>query len=124
MRDGMILVDPKQSGAGFFVAEGDADTPFCTVLHVHKYCDEFVHLLEGRLRITILDETQDLSAGDNCFMPKTIPHRFEVLEPSRWLVVGPPHYQQEREALRQAMKAGLTGAELYAGVDGVDFVAE
>lgn len=121
---GRVLADPQGDAAGFFVAEGASDKPFRTALHVHHHCDEFVHVLAGRLRVTILDETKDLTAGDNCFMPKTVPHRFEVLEPSRWLVVGPPAYQAERRALQDAAQAGLSREDLYAEIDGVDFVAE
>ncbi|MEM1316668.1 MAG: cupin domain-containing protein [Pseudomonadota bacterium] len=123
-KDGKVLADPEVEDAGFFVAEGASDAPFRTALHVHRHSDEFVHVLEGRLRVTILEKSRDLTAGDNCFMPRTVPHRFEALEPSRWLVVGPPAYQAERRALQQAAKAGLRGAELYAAIDGVDFVAE
>lgn len=43
-------------------------------LHLHLHQDEFFHVVEGRYRFVVGDETSELSAGDTIFLPRNIPH--------------------------------------------------
>ncbi|MFD1144699.1 cupin domain-containing protein [Larkinella insperata] len=50
--------------------------------HVHEREDELFFIQEGNLRFTIGDRIIDAKVGDTVFLPRTIPHAFEVLTPT------------------------------------------
>ena len=118
------IVPAGATGGDFFVAEGSADTPGRSALHVHAGSDEFVHVLSGTLEMTVGEETRRVGPGQSVFLPRGVAHRFAALEPARWLVVGSGPYQVERARLSAAVAAGAEGAAVYEGIDGVEHVAD
>ena len=118
------LVPAEATGGDFFVAEGRSDAPGRSALHVHAASDEYVHVLEGTLEMSVGEETRTVSAGQSVFLPRGVPHRFATIEPARWIVVGSGPYQAERERLSAAVRGGAEGADVYAGIDGVEHVAD
>lgn len=49
--------------------------------------DAFVHVLEGRLRVVIGGQPQDLGAGEVLLMPALVPHAVQALERCKMLLV-------------------------------------
>ena len=126
-RDGAgarTLVPADATGGGFFVAEGASDAPGRSALHVHAGSDEYVYVLEGTLRMTVGEETRTVGPGQSVFLPRGVAHRFETVEPARWLVVGSGPYEAERERLGAAVAGGAEGEAVYAGIDGVSHLAD
>jgi len=73
-----------------FLATGDqTDNTFALVqievqkgneppAHTHVREDESYYILEGRIKFWIGDEVIDAKAGDFIFLPKGVPHKFEL----------------------------------------------
>jgi quercetin dioxygenase-like cupin family protein len=61
-------------------------------LHVHHTQEETIHVLEGRFRIQIGDETFRVGEGGFAYLPSGVPHAFLNLtaEPARIIVVYTP----------------------------------
>jgi quercetin dioxygenase-like cupin family protein len=49
-----------------------------TPLHIHKTEDEVFHILRGRIRFEVGNETLIGNSGDILLAPKNVPHRFIV----------------------------------------------
>ncbi|MDZ4757505.1 MAG: cupin domain-containing protein [Bacteroidota bacterium] len=47
--------------------------------HIHFNEDELFRVLEGKLKVTIGDETKFVTAGDTIYCPRGIPHAWEVV---------------------------------------------
>ena len=73
-----IRVPADSNSSGLCVIENNLPYGFATPLHVHINQDEIFHLLRGRVRIEIGDETFVAQAGDIRMAPKGTPHRFVV----------------------------------------------
>lgn len=52
--------------------------------------DAYVQMLSGRMDITVGTQKFSLSTGQLVFMPATIPHALEALEPSKMLLTMVP----------------------------------
>ena len=75
----------------FWALEGLADRNMAVPLHVHSHEDEFWYILEGEIRFTIADETVTGSPGTFAYIPKGVPHTFQIMtETARWFGVGAP----------------------------------
>lgn len=75
----------------FWALEGLADRTMAVPLHVHSREDEFWYVLEGEIRFTIADETRTGGPGAFAYIPKGVPHTFQILtETARWFGVGTP----------------------------------
>jgi quercetin dioxygenase-like cupin family protein len=61
-------------------------------LHVHHRQEETIHVLTGRFRVRVGDETVDLDEGGFAYLPSGVPHAFLNLtdEPSEIVVVYTP----------------------------------
>jgi hypothetical protein len=59
-------------------------------LHIHHADDEAWHVLEGRLRFRFADGAAEVPAGTTVFVPAGVAHTYEVLVPSRYLIVLTP----------------------------------
>lgn len=62
--------------AQFSYAPGTGAPP-----HTHPH-EQFTHMLSGRVRVTIGDETKDIIAGEGYLVPGGVVHSQEALEPS------------------------------------------
>jgi mannose-6-phosphate isomerase-like protein (cupin superfamily) len=71
--------------------EGLADHHMSVPLHVHSREDELWYILEGEIRFTIADETVIGTPGTVAYIPKGVPHTFQIVsETARWFGVGVP----------------------------------
>jgi quercetin dioxygenase-like cupin family protein len=61
-------------------------------LHLHRVQEEAIHVLSGRFKVRVGDETVDLEEGGFAFMPSGVPHAFLNLtgDPARVVVVYTP----------------------------------
>lgn len=75
----------------FWALEGLADRHMAVPLHVHTHEDECWYILEGEIRFTIGAETVTGGPGTFAYIPKGVPHTFQILtETARWFGVGAP----------------------------------
>lgn len=75
----------------FWALEGLADRNMAVPLHAHSREDEFWFVLEGEIRFTIGDETRVAGPGTFAYIPRNLPHTFQILsETARWFGVGTP----------------------------------
>ncbi len=75
----------------YWALEGLADRNMAVPLHVHSREDEFWYILEGEIRFTIGDETVTGGPGTFAYIPKDVPHTFQILTgTARWFGVGTP----------------------------------
>jgi mannose-6-phosphate isomerase-like protein (cupin superfamily) len=58
-------------------------------LHMHPDLDETFYVLEGKVKITVGDETYRLGPGDTIFAPRNIPHGWVTnsAKPSKLLII-------------------------------------
>jgi len=49
--------------------------------HTHSREDESYYIINGRIRYTVGDEVITTQPGEYIFLPKNVPHKFEVLTP-------------------------------------------
>jgi quercetin dioxygenase-like cupin family protein len=86
LRDG---AGEGQTGAFEMVVPPQSNVP---PPHSHSHNEEYIYVLEGRMRYSVNEEVKDLSAGESAFTPKGAVHGFSnpFSEPSRALVVLSP----------------------------------
>ncbi|HEX6351139.1 MAG TPA: cupin domain-containing protein [Candidatus Dormibacteraeota bacterium] len=63
-------------------------------LHVHDEDDEAWHVLEGTLRFRLGEKDVDAGAGSTVFVPAGVPHTYEALPGSRYLIVLTPRLRR------------------------------
>ncbi len=81
----------EETNGQFWAAEGLADRNLAVPLHSHSREDEFWYVLEGEIRFTIGDEIRTGGAGTFVYIPRNVPHTFQVIsETARWFGVGTP----------------------------------
>lgn len=74
-----VHVSGAQTGGEFSLIEGAMPPGGDGGLHVHTQEDETLHLLEGKLHVTIGQENFVLKVGESYFAPRNIPHRLRNL---------------------------------------------
>lgn len=64
--------------------------------HAHPGIEQACYLLEGRARVVVGSETDELGPGDACFFPAGVPHVFTVTsdQPAKVLVIYAPPYEE------------------------------
>ena len=90
-RDLRILIDGDRTDGGYTVVEirtpADAGPP----PHVHEREDEHLHVLEGRLSVTVGGEVHDLGPGEELTLPREVPHHVRAVgADARYLTVCTP----------------------------------
>jgi mannose-6-phosphate isomerase-like protein (cupin superfamily) len=87
-----IHLSGVQTGGEFSLIEATMPPGGDGGLHLHTREDESVHLLEGRLEVTIGEETFTMQAGQTYFAPRNIPHRLRNTGnvPARALLINTP----------------------------------
>jgi hypothetical protein len=89
------LINFKALGAetngAFWALEGLADSHMAVPLHAHTHEDELWYILEGEIAFTIGDKILTGGPGTVAYIPKTVPHTFQVISPTaRWFGLGMP----------------------------------
>lgn len=79
-QNGLITVhaDARDTNGRFALLEVIGKPGGEPPLHVHQHEDELFYVLEGRLVVTRGSETLVLEAGDAGFLPRGVPHTFQV----------------------------------------------
>jgi len=81
-----------QTGGAYYLFEVEFDPESGNSLHVHRYEDEVVYVLEGAIEIRLDDQKLQASAGGVAQLPKNIPHALynPLKTPSRFLAIAIP----------------------------------
>jgi quercetin dioxygenase-like cupin family protein len=85
------LTDQQTSGA-YYLFEFEFDPESGNRLHVHRYEDEVVYVLEGAIEIRLADKKLQTVTGGVAHLPKNIPHALynPLKTPSRYLGMAIP----------------------------------
>ena len=83
---------PQQTGSGYYLFEFEFDPESGNRLHVHRYEDEVVYVLEGAIEIRLADQKLQAVTGSIAHLPKHIPHALynPLKTPSRYLGIAIP----------------------------------
>lgn len=107
-------------GESFSVHEWRGSGP--PVVHVHHEDDEAWHVLEGTLRFRLAEQAVEAVAGTTVFVPAGVPHTYEALEGSRYLIVLTPRLrrliaelQENRDPTQQAEIYRRHASEIVTG---------
>ena len=80
-----------ETDGAFWALEGLADCHMAVPLHAHSHEDELWYILEGEIAFTIGDKTLTGGPGTVAYIPKNVPHTFQVISPTaRWFGLGTP----------------------------------
>ena len=63
-----------QTGGGFYLFESEFEPETGNSLHVHRYEDEVVYVIQGGIEIRLDNKKLQASAGGVAHLPKNIPH--------------------------------------------------
>jgi len=63
-----------QTGGAFYLFEVEIEPETGNSLHVHRYEDEVVYVLEGVIQIRLPDKNLQAAAGGVAHLPKNVPH--------------------------------------------------
>jgi mannose-6-phosphate isomerase-like protein (cupin superfamily) len=75
----------------FWALEGLADRNMAVPLHAHGREEEVWYVLEGEITFTIGDTTTTMGPGAYAFIPRGVPHTFQVRSATaRWFGIGMP----------------------------------
>ena len=118
-----VLVGTADSG-DIVVLESDLASPLRTPVHVHPIHHEAVYVLSGLLRVTIEDTAKELTAGDFVFMPKDVPHRLEVIEPGKAIVMSTNGYDEARSQIFELLNAGVSMKQIYEDLEFLEYLSE
>ncbi|MBX2846583.1 MAG: cupin domain-containing protein [Saprospiraceae bacterium] len=72
-------LDAADTNGRFTLIEGEGTPGFGVPPHVHEFEDEIFWILEGEMEFTVGEITSTLKAGDTIFLPRNIPHSFNVI---------------------------------------------
>lgn len=79
----------SETGGQYWALTGEADARMAVPLHVHTHEDEIWFVLEGEIAFTIGDEVRRGGPGTFAYIPRHVPHTFQVLsERARWFGIG------------------------------------
>lgn len=100
---------PQQTGSGYYLFEFEFDPESGNSLHVHRYEDEVVYVLEGSIEIRLGDQMLQAVAGGVAHLPKQIPHALynPMKTRSRYLAMAIPGGMENFfDELDSALEAG------------------
>lgn len=88
-----IHADGEQTGGRFcMVITEDPDCDWALARHHHEHESETIHVISGRMEMTVGTDTTELGPGDSIHIPAGTPHSGSCIgdEPGRRLVVFSP----------------------------------
>jgi len=97
-------------GESFSVHEWRGSGP--PQVHVHHEDDEAWHVLEGTLKFRLADREVEAGAGTTVFVAAGVPHTYQALEGTRYLIVLTPRLRQLIADLQASRDHSLDG-EIY-----------
>jgi len=83
---------PQQTSGAYYLFEFEFDPESGNRLHVHRYEDEVVYVLEGAIEIRLGDQKLQSVTGGVAHLPKHSPHALHnpLKTPSRYLGIAIP----------------------------------
>jgi quercetin dioxygenase-like cupin family protein len=75
------LLDGSVTEEEFNIVHGAIEFGGEAEAHYHNRSVQFLHLLSGSCRVTLDDNTEELTAGDSLYIPAGIRHGVEVTSP-------------------------------------------
>ncbi|GAB3340856.1 cupin domain-containing protein [Larkinella ripae] len=75
-------VTSGQTSGAFSLIEATLQRGFEPPKHLHEREDELFYVQKGVMRFTIGDRVIEAKTGDTVFLPRLIPHAFEVVTPT------------------------------------------
>lgn len=88
---GSLLASAAETGGAFSLLLSNAAAGDHVPLHVHDTVDEAFYLLGGQYRVRCGEQTWSAAAGDFVFLPRGIPHSYDVVDgPARKLIFAVP----------------------------------
>jgi mannose-6-phosphate isomerase-like protein (cupin superfamily) len=121
---GRFLATSEDTQGAFMVVEAAGGAIGPSALHVHHDHDEAMYIIEGNVIATIGEVEHHLGPGDFAFLPKGVPHRLDFRTEAKWPLIGTGGYDDSRGRIFAAFSEGHRGADAYAVLKDVDFVAE
>lgn len=100
---------PQQTGGGYYLFEFEFDSESGNSLHMHRYEDELVYVLDGAIEIRLDDQKLQVVAGGVAHLPKGIPHALynPLKTTSRYLGMAIPGGMENFfDELAEAQEAG------------------
>jgi len=86
-----LLASAAETGGAFSLLLSNAPAGDHVPLHVHDTVDEAFYLLDGQYRVHCGEQTWSAAAGDFVFLPRRIPHSYDVVDgPARKLILAVP----------------------------------
>lgn len=73
------LATAEQTGGQLSVVEAVLPGGLAVPTHLHRREDEAFHVTGGAIRLTVGDDVVEATAGTFVWMPRDVPHGFEVL---------------------------------------------
>ncbi|CAN5598214.1 hypothetical protein BH23CHL4_BH23CHL4_30590 [soil metagenome] len=88
----LIRASSQSTGGALFMVEQQGEPGVASPYHVHHNEDEYFYILEGQVRFVSGDQQWIAEAGGFVFLPRDIPHGFEVVGDStaRFLLLTTP----------------------------------
>ena len=81
----------SETNGQFWALEGLADRHMAVPLHAHSREEKIWYVLEGEIVFTIGDETLTAGPGTFAYIPRNVPHTFQVRsDTARWFGFGVP----------------------------------
>ena len=99
----------QHTGGAYYLFEFEFDPESGNRLHVHRYEDEVVYVLEGAIQIRLGNEKLQAVTGGVAHLPKSIPHALynPLKAPSRYLAMAIPGGMENFfDELNAAQEAG------------------
>jgi mannose-6-phosphate isomerase-like protein (cupin superfamily) len=101
---------PHQTSSGYYLFEFEFDPESGNSLHVHRYEDEVVYVLEGAIEIRLDNQKLHAVTGGVAHLPKKIPHALynPLKTKSRYLGMAIPGGMENFfDELAAAQEAGI-----------------
>ena len=106
----------NQTGGAYYLFESVFDPESGNRLHVHRYEDEVVYVLEGAIEIRLDNQKLQAGAGGVAHLPKNIPHALynPLKMPLRLLAITIPGGMEDFfDELSAVMKGGAIDDALH-----------
>lgn len=86
------LLSGEQTAGQFCLFENISGGNTRTPIHVHARDDETVYIIEGELTAVTDGRPRRLTAGENVFLPRGVPHQLVNMSgaPCRYVLIGTP----------------------------------
>jgi quercetin dioxygenase-like cupin family protein len=105
-----VLIDGPRTDRTYTVVEVRTEPGAGPGPHVHTVEDEHLHVLEGRIRVTLGDDEHDLGPGDELTLPRHVAHHVRAEDgEARYLAVCTP---AGLETFLRATRENCDGSEI------------